>query len=244
MLKLISFFLLLTQLILAQGVTVNRKAYFDRLGSGGSPPADTGFYKLDAEDGLAGLTLTNGAYIKDTSGFSYAGSKCYKFRGNGSALNVYADVTSFPSGYGNEATIWVSMRVYIPSLTTTSETSNSYQYLTLLGSGGDVNGDNGEFGMSTDENANIDAWMKPFGTRLTTNFSTDTWHKIELKYVQGTGANAQDSCWIDGTAVYGVTNGGGIVDTDSFRFGYYNWVLFSGEAIYFDDIIFKRTRVN
>lgn len=246
MLRLISIVLLFSELILSQGIIINRKHYFDNLG--GSPPAtDTGFYKLDAEDGLANLVLENSSFITDTSGFSHSGSKCYKFRGNGTTPGVYADIYPFPSGYGNESTIWVSYYVYIPSGTTTNVTSNDYQYLTLFGDGGDVNGDAGWLGISTDASSNIDAWVKPWGTELSTGFATNQWLHVEIKYVQGTGANGQDSVWVNGTSIYGTASATGTDTISRFRFGYpggSSWRPLDGEAIYFDDIILKRTRVN
>jgi len=211
----------------------------------GSPP-DTGFYKFDAEDGLANLVLENGGFITDTSGFAHTGTHSYKFRGNGTTAPVYADIYPFPSGYGDEATIWVSYYVYIPSSTTTNVTSGNYQYLTLFGDNADVNGDAGWLGISTDASGNIDNWVKPWGTELSTGFATDTWLKVEHKYVRGTGANGQDSIWVNGTLIYGTSNATGTITTSRFRFGYpggNSWRPLSGEAIYFDDIILKRTRV-
>jgi hypothetical protein len=207
--------------------------------------SDTGFYKFDAEDGLANLVLTNGSYITDTTGFYYAGSKSYKIRGNNSALNVYATITSFPAGYADEDTVWVTYRVYIPSFTTTSIANNSYLYLTLLysaGAGG-VNGINGYLGVASDGSNNIYAWAKPRGTVVTTNFTLDAWNKVEIKYIAGTDTNAVDSVYIDQVPIYGTTTGTSLLKTDGLRFGYHNWVLASGDAIYFDDIIFSKQRL-
>ena len=201
---------------------------------------DTGFYKFDAEDGLANLTITGGGVTASTEQV-YSGTYSYKIAGLGGIVRTYADVESFPTGYGNEDTIWVTYRVYIPPATSISD-NDGWNYLSLLLSAGDANGSNGEFAAQSSVDS-IYAWQKPFGTMVTTNWQTGKWHKIEIKYIQGTGSNATDSCWIDGTAIYGTTTGASILDTDGFRFGAYNFTMSVGEAIYFDDIILSRKRL-
>lgn len=210
--------------------------------TGGAAP-DTGFFKFDAEDGLAHLVIDGSMtpYVTDTSGFSYAGSKCYKLRGNSGAVNV-VPLAQLPAGSIDNDSVWVTYRVYIPSGSTTNETNSTYEYLTLLFNGIDGIGDAGDFGISTDESDNIAGWVKPFGTEVTTNFSTNAWHKIEIKYKNGTGT-AQDSVWVDETLIYGTSSTTSTSQIDGLMFGYQSWVLLSGKAIYFDDIIFSNHRL-
>lgn len=205
---------------------------------GGSSPADTGFYMLDAEDGVAMLTITGAGVTASTDRGFGGSSHSYKIAGLGGATRTFADF-DFPSGRQNQDTIWVTYRIYIPAGTAVSDGGWNYAHL-LIGAG-DANGDNGEFALNSD--TNIDGWQKPFGTLVSTNFSTDTWHKIEVMYIQGTGANARDYCYIDETLVYSTNAGAGTVDTDGFRFGAYNWTMAVGEAIYFDNIIFSTARL-
>lgn len=200
--------------------------------------ADTGFYMLDAEDGVAMLTIT-GAGITASTDRGFGGSShSYKVAGLGGVLRTYADF-DFPVAHQNQDTIWVTYRIYIPAGTAVADGGWNYAHL-LIGAG-DANGDNGEFGLNSD--TDIDGWQKPFGTLVSTNFSTGAWHKIEVMYIQGTGANARDYCYVDESLVYSTNTGAGTVDTDGFRFGAYNWTMATGEAIYFDNIIFSTARL-
>ncbi len=218
-------------------------SYFSNIDSAktlASAVVDTGFFKFDAEDGVANLTIT-GAGVTASTDQKYAGSYSYKVSGLGGAIRTYADIDFTNAGAGNEDTIWVTYRIYIPAGTSISN-NDGWNYASLLIGGGDANGDNGEMGLESSVDS-IYAWQKPFGTTRTTNWQTGAWHKIEIKYIQGTGTNATDSCWVDGTLIYGTSAGTGAVDTDGFRFGAYNWTMNIGEAIYYDDIIFSRNRI-
>lgn len=216
-------------------------SYFSNSDSGktlATAVADTGFYMLDAEDGVAMLTIT-GAGITASTDRGFGGSShSYKVAGLGGVLRTYADF-DFPVASQNQDTIWVTYRIYIPAGTAVADGGWNYAHL-LIGAG-DANGDNGEFGLNSA--TDIDGWQKPFGTLVSTNFSTGAWHKIEVMYIQGTGANARDYCYVDESLVYSTNTGAGTVDTDGFRFGAYNWTMATGEAIYFDNIIFSTARL-
>lgn len=213
-------------------------SYFSNSDSGktlATATADTGFYMLDAEDGVGMLTITGGGVTASTD-IAYAGTHSYKIAGLGGTTRTYADF-DFP--VANQDTIWVTYRIYIP--TGTAVADGGWNYASLLLSGGDANGDNGEFSLNS--STDVDGWQKPFGTLVSTNFSTNAWHKIEIMYIQGTGANARDYVYVDEDLIYSTNTGAGTVDTDGFRFGAYNWTMASGEAIYFDNIIFSTARL-
>ncbi|MCZ2414916.1 MAG: hypothetical protein LC136_11755, partial [Burkholderiales bacterium] len=199
----------------------------------GSPP-DTGFYKFDAEDGLANLVI-NGDSIVVSTEQKYAGSYSYKVKGHSGTTRVFMEIQNWSVA---PDTVWLTYRVYIPSGTNTDQ---GWMYLSNFGDGGDYftfasSGLQGSGG-------NVTGWQFPFGTEVSTNWSTNTWHKIEVMYLKGTGANAVTIAYVDEDQVYTSSSGDATDDPDQVRLGAINWTMPVGDAIYYDDIILSERRL-
>lgn len=241
MLKLISAILLFSQIILSQGITVNRKHYFDNLG-GGTPPADTGLIFLDAENGLDIDTATGltGGLISISTDQAYAGSNSYKISGYGSVSSseVRRPVFKTPAVTG-QTTIWLTYRVFIPW--GTAQSQGGWSAISVFDDGDAMTP--GAHLLNSDNDTSFNAWMHPWdGTTHSTGWAPGQWHKVEVKFVSGTGSS-QDSCWIDETPIYGISNATAVHTVIGARLGGYNWCPAAGEAIYFDNIILSTSRL-
>ena len=202
--------------------------------TGGAAP-DTGLYKFDAEDGLANVTVNGDSVVVSTEQ-AYAGSYSYKIKGNGTANGVYMTIGSFPVAQTD--TLWLTYRIYIPANTSTTQ---GWMLNVLFGYAGDWM----TFGSGCLQGSGdiISAWQFPFGTEVTTNFSTGAWHKIEIVFLEGTGANAHSRAYVDETQVYTASDGDATEKPTRIALGAYNWYMDVGDAIYFDDIIISNDRL-
>lgn len=191
--------------MLAQGITVNRKHYFDNLG--GSPPSsETGeIFADDFEDGnvsddwsvylhqgsnvitAVSDTVNDGSYA---ARYYYAGTNAYNYL----SIPVANKETVYFRGYFRIRTgaKGVGSNNWQPIITLTDATTVVAQTLIY----------------SDPANTTFDEWiiLDPFGNASGTNqWGVGTWKRVELGYERGTGANGFVELRVDGTTAYSRT---------------------------------------
>lgn len=187
MLKLISFILLFSQIILSQGITVNRKHYFDNLGGGGSCSAE--IFCDDFEDGNATDDWTNYVHagtnvITAITDSVYAGTYSAKWDWDGTNQNNYVEIS-----VADKTKLFVTMYINYNSGFHGGAAWGVTPFVTLYdgatvigglsvqagGTGSDVN--------NIQLNTNGDDVVFP-----DPNFLLSMWQKIELRWVKGATA--------------------------------------------------------
>lgn len=188
MLKLISFILLFSQIILSQGITVNRKHYFDNLGGGGSCSAE--IFCDDFEDGNATDDWTNYVHagtnvITAITDSVYAGTYSAKWDWDGTNQNNYVEIS-----VADKTKLFVTMYINYNSGFHSGAAWGVTPFVTLYdgatvigglsvqagGAGADVNN------IQLDTNGDDVVFPDP-------NFLTNHWQKIELRWVRGATPN-------------------------------------------------------
>lgn len=188
MLKLISFILLFSQIILSQGITVNRKHYFDNLGGGGSCSAE--IFCDDFEDGNATDDWTNYVHagtnvITAITDSVYAGTYSAKWDWDGTNQNNYVSIS-----VADKTKIYITMYINYGSGFHSGTAWGVTPFVTLYdgatviggvsvqagGTGADVNN------IQLDTNGDDVVFPDP-------NFLTNHWQKIELRWVRGATPN-------------------------------------------------------
>ena len=187
MLKLISFILLFSQIILSQGITVNRKHYFDNLGGGGSCPAEIfcdDFEDADVADDWAGQTMGDDNEIGLSTDSVYAGDYSAKWIWGGTNQDNYLYI-SIPNSTKVYITMYINYGSGFHSGTAWGVTPfvTLYDGATVIGglsvqaggAGADVNN------IQLDTNGDDVVFPDP-------NFLLSMWQKIELRWVKGATA--------------------------------------------------------
>lgn len=226
MLKLISFILLFSQIILSQGITVNRKHYFDNLGGAGG--GATPFATLDFEEGNLTDFSNTGSGADTSKTYVHAGTYSMKY----TASNTFCNIT-----FSAKSTVFAVFYIYISSTATVSTGGNLYT--AYFGNGGT---DLTMLAMDWDEGATnlIHSWLLGWNNGNLSvedfdNFDRGQWKKIKMQYTQGTGANAIHKIWVDDVLLLNITNGTSTSTIDNLRITTEVWT--SASPIYFIDDI-------
>lgn len=157
-------------------------------------PVVSPFYTIDFEEGdLSEWTSTSGANLSASTTFAHGGT--YSMR---VGTNSYG-ILNFTAN----DTIFATFEIYLPS--TTSQSAN-YQYISLFNDG-ETGGDKTAFGTN-----GWNEWIvgENSGSMtdgdFTTNFSTNTWHTIKVKYITNGSTTSQHQVWVDGTSIWSATS--------------------------------------
>ena len=198
---------------------------------------------IDGED--AGTTPWEWDNLAEEGGCTFAldagaanhGSYGYKFTGDGSNNYAYGYVT-----FAGQTELYFRYYIYIPSTFNHSE-GTDYAYVGYM-----QDGAAGKVIAGFQCTPNPAAWALWYSggvfSTSATNFSVDEWHRVEIRFYAGSGADGVVQCWIDGDLVFDHTglNFAG-VEIDKVLAGQMDTTLLpdNGDYFYLDDILFSTT---
>lgn len=155
----------------------------------------TPFATLDFEEGnLSEWTSTSGSNLSASTDYAHTGS--YSMRIGTSSYGNYSFTAT--------DTIWMTFWLYLPSTSSQSATTN---YIGIFNDG-ETGGDKTWMGTN---NSPWSEWVTGPNTgdvrdgNYTTNFSTNEWHKIKIKYETNGTTTSWHQFWVDGTSIWSDT---------------------------------------